>query len=558
MKVENLRISQQIGLGFGVLLLIMVIVAMFGINGMSKSNAVLHHVVGVNVLKIHHLEEMSKSVHIVSRVTRTIALLNDEVQANEQHKKIDIARANYNKAFTALEKMPLDDTGLTFIAKIKQDQQAARALNDKFAVMAKDNKEEAVTFLMKEVIPVNGLWQDAIQEFIDLQESKNSKDEVSAQDAYQTSMTAMICATFIAIVLGMGIAWNSSRAISLPIRRAIAVAQKVAEGDLTSEIEVSAENEAGQLLQALKTMNANLVHLVGQVRIGTDTISTASAEIASGNLNLSSRTESQASSLEETASSMEELTSTVKQNAENARQANQLAISATDVAVQGGAVVAQVVTTMGDINASSKKIVDIISVIDGIAFQTNILALNAAVEAARAGEQGRGFAVVASEVRNLAQRSASAAKEIKLLINDSVKKVGQGSHLVNQAGTTMDSVVASIRNVTDIMAEITAASSEQTSGIEQINTAVTQMDEVTQQNAALVEQAAAAAGAMQEQAANLATLVQQFKINPHGAPVSVSIVSQRSVVRQRADRANIKIVSSSGSAHALADKWEEF
>jgi methyl-accepting chemotaxis protein len=254
------------------------------------------------------------------------------------------------------------------------------------------------------------------------------------------------------------------------------------------------------------------VGIVGEVRQGTDTIATASGQIAAGNMDLSSRTEEQASSLEETAASMEELTSTVKQNADNARQANQLAVSASSVAVRGGSVVNQVVGTMGSINASSRKIVDIIGVIDGIAFQTNILALNAAVEAARAGEQGRGFAVVAAEVRNLAQRSAAAAKEIKTLIGDSVEKVEEGSKQVAEAGKTMDEIVDSVKRVTDIMAEIQAASQEQTQGIEQINQAITQMDQVTQQNAALVEEAAAAAQSLQEQASGLSQVVSVFKL----------------------------------------------
>jgi len=270
-------------------------------------------------------------------------------------------------------------------------------------------------------------------------------------------------------------------------------------------------------------MNASLSHIVGEVRNGTDTIATASNEIAAGNLNLSSRTEQQASSLQETAASMEQLTSTVKQNADNASQANQLAVSASEVAVHGGKVVTQVVSTMGSINASSKKIVDIIGVIDGIAFQTNILALNAAVEAARAGEQGRGFAVVAAEVRNLAQRSASAAKEIKALIDDSVAKVNVGSKLVDQAGSTMEEIVTSIRRVTDIMGEITAASHEQTAGIDQINQAVSQMDQVTQQNAALVEEAAAAAASLQDQAATLAEVVSAFKLDSHYVATQPSV-----------------------------------
>jgi methyl-accepting chemotaxis protein len=342
----------------------------------------------------------------------------------------------------------------------------------------------------------------------------------------------------------------------------------VADGDLTGTIVVTSKDETGQLLQALQDMNNGLVRIVTQVRMGTDTIATASSQIATGNLDLSSRTEEQASSLEETASSMEELTSTVKQNADNARQSNQLAMTASEVAVRGGAVVSQVVETMGSINDSANKIVDIIGVIDGIAFQTNILALNAAVEAARAGEQGRGFAVVASEVRNLAQRSASAAKEIKTLIDDSVEKVGTGSRLVNEAGATMGEVVESVRRVTDIMSEITAASQEQTDGIEQINQAVMQMDQVTQKNAALVEEAAAAAESLQDQASNLLQVVSVFKLDGNAlalSPASKKVVATRAtaskpvvpaariansdkqIVRQRAT-----VVAGDG------DEWEQF
>lgn len=317
----------------------------------------------------------------------------------------------------------------------------------------------------------------------------------------------------VCVVLGAVFARLTSRSITRPLNEAVKIAQTVASGDLSTTIDVKAKDETGALLMALRDMNQSLVRIVGEVRNGTDTIATASNEIASGNLDLSSRTESQASSLQETASSMEELTSTVRQNADNARQANTLAVTASEVAMKGGAVVSEVVTTMGSINASSKKIVDIIGVIDGIAFQTNILALNAAVEAARAGEQGRGFAVVAAEVRNLAQRSASAAKEIKSLINDSVDKVDVGSKLVDQAGATMQEVVDSVQRVTSIMGEIMAASEEQSAGIEQVNLAITQVDDITQQNAALVEQAAAAAQSMQDQAQNLAQLVSVFRLD---------------------------------------------
>jgi aerotaxis receptor len=317
--------------------------------------------------------------------------------------------------------------------------------------------------------------------------------------------------TGLVLAIGMSIALIS--AIARPLQQAVEVAGAVAQGDLTQRIEVKSKNEFGLLLQVLKDMNASLSGIVTDVRSSTDSITTASREIAQGNADLSKRTEEQASSLEETASSMEELTSTVKQNAENARQANLLAADASDIAVKGGLAVNEVVSTMSSISTSSKKIGDIISVIEGIAFQTNILALNAAVEAARAGEQGRGFAVVAAEVRNLAQRSAAAAKEIKTLIGDSMNKVQIGSRQVDQAGATMNEIVTAVKRVTDIMAEISTASEEQSAGIEEINQAIIQMDDVTQQNAALVEQAAAASESMQEQANSLFVAVSVFKLD---------------------------------------------
>ena len=326
----------------------------------------------------------------------------------------------------------------------------------------------------------------------------------------------------IAALLACVLAFLLNRNITSPLREAVTLAQRVAKGDLSSHIVVRSKDETGELIAALRDMNAALVSIVGDVRGGTDIIATASAQIAAGNMDLSSRTEQQASSLEETASSMEELTAAVKQNADNAQAARTLAASASAVAVQGGAVVADVVQTMGSINDSSRKIADIIGVIDGIAFQTNILALNAAVEAARAGEQGRGFAVVATEVRNLAQRSASAAKEIKGLIDDSVDKVGAGNKLVEQAGTTMRQVVDSVQRLSGIIGEITDASEEQRVGIEQVNEAITQMDQVTQQNAALVEEAAAAANAMQEQAQQLSQSVQVFRLQEAEAVVATT------------------------------------
>jgi methyl-accepting chemotaxis protein len=343
---------------------------------------------------------------------------------------------------------------------------------------------------------------------------QRSKDAAALQA--HTTMTIII-GGLLGSAFAVAIAFFLTRNITRPISEAVGLAKRVANGDLTSVIHSDAKDETGQLISALKAMNDALVGIVTKVRSGTEAITAGSAQIATGNLDLSSRTEEQASSLEETASSMEELTSTVKQNADNARQANELAVSASAVAVKGGSVVAQVVETMDSISASASKIADIIAVIDGIAFQTNILALNAAVEAARAGGQGRGFAVVASEVRTLAQRSAAAAKEIKTLIGDSVEKVGAGTKLVSAAGETMGEIVDSVKRVTDIMAEIAAASHEQSAGIEQVNQAIGQMDQVTQQNAALVEEAAAAAESLQDQAGSLLQTVAIFQVDARAA-----------------------------------------
>ena len=368
-------------------------------------------------------------------------------------------------------------------------------------------------------------------------------------------------------------AWFVARRIKEALDQAIGASRRIASGDLTAHITVESRDETGELLASLKEMNEGLAHIVGDVRTGAESIATATEEIAAGNADLSQRTEEQASALEETASSMEELTSTVKQNADNAQAANQLAINASGVAVKGGEVINRVVRTMESITDSSKKISDIIGVIDGIAFQTNILALNAAVEAARAGEQGRGFAVVAAEVRSLAQRSAAAAKEIKSLIEDSVAKVQDGSRLVEEAGRTTQDIVTSIKRVTDIMAEISAASLEQSSGIEQVNTAITQMDDVTQQNAALVEEAAAAAESLEEQAQQLVSVVARFTLeqaHKQAAPPAEKRKLTRAVARPQAQEKKVKPVAASAGVRALEqrparaaeaeqdDDWKEF
>ena len=372
--------------------------------------------------------------------------------------------------------------------------------------------DEAKDWRAETTTPFGAGTVKAFKELIEMQQKVGEQTEAQAAAEVKSAklLTSLLIA--VAVLAGGALAFVVTRSITRPLNEALDVAQRVAAGDLTGTVEVNGKDETGVLLQALKDMNQNLRKIVGEVRSGTDSISTASQQIASGNADLSSRTEQQASSLEETASSMEELTSTVMQNAENAKQASQLAASASDVALKGGTVVGRVVQTMSEINDSSKKITDIISVIDGIAFQTNILALNAAVEAARAGEQGRGFAVVAAEVRTLAQRSAAAAKEIKQLIGDSVHKVEDGTRLVDEAGKTMEQIVASVKRVTDIMGEIAAASQEQSSGIEEVNQAIAQMDQVTQQNAALVEEASAAAESLKEQAQQLVQAAAVFKL----------------------------------------------
>jgi len=377
--------------------------------------------------------------------------------------------------------------------------------------------------------PRSAAFIEAIDEFTGYIADRERQTEAQAARNFQLAIIALSVAVVLSIVLMILARLVFGRVVVRPLVEAGQVFDRIASGDLTQRIEVRSGNEIGALFTALRRMQESLTRTVSAVRAGVDEINVGAREIAAGNTDLSSRTEEQAASLEETAASMEELAGTVKQNADNARQANQLAASASDVAERGGAAVSEVVSTMQEISASSRKISEIVSVIDGIAFQTNILALNAAVEAARAGEQGKGFAVVAGEVRSLAQRSAQAAKEIKSLIEDSVSKVDAGSQQVERAGATMQEIVASVKRVTDIMGEISAASEEQSSGIEQVNRAVAQMDEVTQQNAALVEQAAAAAGSLQEQAQKLAQAVAVFKIN---AGEVIEVPAQQLAARQ--------------------------
>ena len=413
---------------------------------------------------------------------------------------------------------------------LNQTQPAVEAYIEKVAVVIKLAFEDnaAANAKLPEYINTFKLLAGTMSALGELMD-ETMKEAQDAGDARAAMVKKLILITVILAWIALSIiSLLLIRSITRPLLGAVKLAHTVASGDLTSAIEIKTRDETGKMMQALKDMNDSLVKIVSNVRTSVDAITVSAKEIAAGNSDLSQRTEEQASSLQETASSMEELSATVKHNAENAKQANQLSLGARDVAVKGGDIVNRVVTTMASINDSSNKIVDIISVIEGIAFQTNILALNAAVEAARAGEQGRGFAVVAAEVRTLAQRSAGAAKEIKALIDDSVGKIKGGTKLVDEAGKTMDEIVTAVKRMTDIMAEISAASSEQSSGIDQVNQAINQMDEVTQQNAALVEEAAAAAEAMKEEAENLTLSVSVFKLSTQAEPRSVSSSHHRS------------------------------
>jgi methyl-accepting chemotaxis protein len=497
--------------------------------------------------------------------------LKDAAMKVEMENTMSGAHAKVIEALNKYEKEDLsNDDDKALLTADRNALAEYDSLLGKAKALAKEDKADEARDLML----ANKAASIKLADTIDAHRQYNAElGKKAAQDAAATLSHANWLAVTIAAVVVAGVAGRGlmlTRKLVTSLKEAVKIAQTVAAGDLTSNIVITSKDETGQLLQALKEMNDSLAVIVGQVRSGTDTIASASDQIASGNLDLSSRTEQQASSLQETASSMEELTSTVQQNTANAQQANDLAASASDVALRGGAVVSQVIHTMGSIDESARKIVDIIAVIDSIAFQTNILALNAAVEAARAGEQGRGFAVVASEVRNLAQRSAAAAKEIKTLITNSVEQVDAGSKLVNQAGATMDEVVASVKRVTSIISEITTAGREQASGIAQINQAITQMDTVTQQNSALVEEAAAAASSMQDQAGTLAHLVSTFKINlahvAKATPVKAAGIPARTVVsaprlKARATTSLLKVqaIKRAERAHAAGgDDWETF
>ena len=540
--------------------------ALIGIGSLAMSNAAMESMYADRVVPLAQLDQIMSLIDRNQMAVTNSLVATDPAATAKEMDRIEATIPQINKIWEAYTKTRLTEEEAAMAASLTEARKAylEQGLLPAVAAVRAQDIPTATQLAQGKMATLIQPVREGVEALIHLQERVAKEEFEESQQIYLWVRNSCIAA----LILGMGVAITIAvwlvRAITRPLNEAVAIAGDIAAGDLTRQIEVKSQDEMGTLTAALKKMNESLVEIVGQVRTGTDTIATASNQIASGNMDLSARTEQQASSLEETASSIEELTSTVRQNADNARQANSLAQSASDVAGKGGHVVSQVVTTMEAINDSARKIVDIIGVIDGIAFQTNILALNAAVEAARAGEQGRGFAVVASEVRNLAQRSANAAKEIKALIGDSVEKVETGSRLVNEAGTTMTEVVDSIKRVTDIMAEITAASVEQTSGIEQINDAITEMDDVTQQNASLVEEAAAAAQSLEQQAGELSRLVSVFKVERrHGsratgaAPVSVA-AAPAALRRPPAKRLANKAPRAAAPAPAAAEEWEEF
>jgi methyl-accepting chemotaxis protein len=563
-NIKNLNIGYRLGLAFGLVLCITAVIAGIGVWRLGMLKAASQEIASTEMERSSLAQSWAGNINL-NWVRASAALkASDTAYIDSIQKEMAVTTTETGEIQKKLEALITDAKGKQLMSEIAQSRSAYMAVRG--GLLSRKKAGEDVTAAVdRDMRPVAASYLQSLDRIV--VHSRDLLNRVQADITFVTTTSQWVLGSgaSIAVVLGLLLAFLATRSITKPLQHAVQCAEAISTGDLVTDIAVKGKDETAQLLHALCAMRDSLAGIVGSVRQGTDTIATASSQIAAGNQDLSSRTEEQASALEETAASMEELTSTVKQNADNARQANQLAVSASSVAVRGGNVVSDVVSTMGAINTSSRKIVDIIGVIDGIAFQTNILALNAAVEAARAGEQGRGFAVVAAEVRNLAQRSAAAAKEIKTLIGDSVEKVEEGSKQVAEAGKTMDEIVDSVKRVTDIMAEITAASHEQTSGIEQINQAITQMDQVTQQNAALVEEAAAAAASLQEQASGLSQVVSVFKLGSSQQNLSqqhsvrTAAPKQPPSARQTIAAPHKKYMASAGAlATAGAGEWETF
>ncbi|MFC3682107.1 methyl-accepting chemotaxis protein [Hydrogenophaga luteola] len=512
MTLNNLKIGQRLGLGFSLLVGLLVAITVTALLRLQDSAAQTRAMMDVPLTKERAVSDWYANVNAGVRRTGAIARSADPSLVEFFADDVKEASKISSTLQKQIEGLLSNDREREVFAKLAQSRATFIRVRDEITALKKEGQaEQALAKLNGEFRPAADAYLAGMLSLQALQREEIDRLSAELREKNDSSAFWLTVLGVLAGLVGAAAAWVISRSITTPLAMAVAVAQRIAGNDLTQRIETHRKDELGDLLNALGTMTHSLARTVGQVRSATDSINTASSEIAAGNQDLSARTEHAASNLQQTAASMEELTSTVRNSADAARQANQLASSASEVAARGGQVVSQVVSTMQEIHHSSQKINDIIGVIDGIAFQTNILALNAAVEAARAGEQGRGFAVVAAEVRNLAQRSAEAAKEIKGLISASVDRVDAGSRLVGEAGQTMDEVVGSIRRVTDIVGEISAAAGEQSDGIGQVNTAVNQLDQMTQQNAALVEESAAAAQSLREQANRLAQVVATFR-----------------------------------------------
>ena len=558
MKLANLKIGKRLTLGFGLICAMLVLMIVMSNAMLARTNAGTAEIVHNRMPRIALTNRMQAEINDIAIALRNMLLTENAADHERQVRDIMTSRASMDGILDQLEDALADPKAVDLLARMnKEAAQYAVGQDTIIKQIAAGETEAARVLLTEDLRPLLVRLKQATAEQTALQNEIANRAAQDAEATYRRTSMLMWGLGGLALALAAAVAWWITRSITQPLGRALAMANTVAAGDLTGRTDVSTRDETGQLLRALQTMNDNLARTVGTVRVGTDTIAVAAGQVAVGSQDLSGRTEQQASALEEAASSMEELTATVRQNADNARQANVLAEAASGVAARGGAVIEQVVGTMDAIHAASGRITDIIGVIDGIAFQTNILALNAAVEAARAGEQGRGFAVVASEVRNLAQRSAAAAREIKGLIGDSSAKVADGSKLVNQAGATMQEIVDSVRRVTDIMTEISAASQEQTQGIEQLNEVVMQMDEGTQQNAALVEEAAAAAAALREQSTRLAQAVSAFQIDGEQL-LAASTASVAPALPVQAPAPRPALARSKTGADADTQEWAEF
>ena len=518
---RNLAIGTRLAIGFAIVIALLITMAIVGISRIEAVNHNTDVIVNDRYVKIALADTIKDKVNVKTRALRTALITTDPEMVKEELAKDSAATPGISDALEKLQATIRSAEGVAALKLVLETRGPFLDAGARLAELARaGRRDEGAAFLVKTLIPQQNAYLSALTGLIQSQEQGMHTFAADAAAQARGATITMIVLATIATLLATALGFAITHSITQPIAHAVRLAQTVAAGDLSAHIDVTSRDETGQLLGALKAMIESLVAVVGKVRHSSDCIATGSSQIAIGNADLSQRTEEQASNLQQTAASMEQLTSTVRNNSDTARQATQLAGSAAAAATQGGAVVEQVVNTMGAIDASSRKIADIIGVIDGIAFQTNILALNAAVEAARAGEQGRGFAVVAGEVRSLAQRSAEAAKEIKGLITDSVDKVQAGTEQVAEAGRAMNDIVVQVRRVNDLIAEISAATLEQTQGIGQVGDAVSQLDQVTQQNAALVEESAAAAESLSQQAVRLVEAVSVFRLGREGHSAS--------------------------------------